>query len=88
MPLWKEYVHFLLKTKATQKLNRVISTLLQTHPNFPDFWLIAAYIELNMKANMFAGRRLLLQSLRNNDSSEFLHIEYFKYELAVLEKLK
>ena len=54
----------------------------------PDFWLIAAYVELNMKANMFAGRRLLLQSLRNNDNSQLLHIEYFKYELAVLEKLK
>lgn len=41
-----------------------------------------------MKGNLFSGRKILLQSLRNNDNSELLHVEYFKYELAVLTKIK
>lgn len=88
MALWKEYLHFLMRTKSTQKLNRVVSNLLMSHPSIPDFWLIAAYMELNMKGNMFAGRKLLLQSLRNNENSQLLHVEYFKFELAILEKVK
>lgn len=28
MALWKEYLHFLMRSKSTQKLNRVISNLL------------------------------------------------------------
>lgn len=41
-----------------------------------------------MKGNLFAGRKLLLQSLRNNENSQFLHVEYFKFELAIFEKIK
>lgn len=30
----------------------------------------------------------MLLSLRNNENSELLHVEYFKYELAILAKIK
>lgn len=53
----------------------------------PDFWLIAAYLELDVKGNLFNGRKLLLQSLRNNENSSLLHVEYFKYEVKVHHKI-
>lgn len=60
LPLWKEYLHFLCKTRSLQKLNRVVSACLQLHPTVLDFWLVAVYIEFDMKGNIFSARNLML----------------------------
>ena len=88
LPLWKEYLHFLFQCRATQKLNRTIAQVLQLHPTTIDFWLIAAYNELELKGNLFSGRKILLQALRNNSKSAMLYVEYLRFEIALLHKVK
>lgn len=86
--MWKEYLHFLFQCRATQKLNRTIAQALQLHPTTIDFWLIAAYNELELKGNLFSGRKILLQALRHNRDSTFLYVEYLRFEVALLQKVK
>lgn len=54
------------------------------HPTTIDFWLLAAYNELELKGNLFSGRKILLQALRNNRESSFLYVEYLRFEVALL----
>lgn len=58
--LWKEYMEFLVKQKSYQKLNRILSKCVQIHPTALDFWLIGVYTELDIKGNLFSGRKLML----------------------------
>ena len=60
LPLMKEYLYFLCKTRSVQKLNRVLSRAVEIHPNVLDFWLIGVYVEMDMKGNMLASRKLML----------------------------
>jgi len=53
-----------------------------------DFWLIGAYTELDMRGNLFNGRKLMLQAIRNNSGSPSFYIEYLKFEIKFYEKLK
>lgn len=71
-----------------QKLNRVLSSVMQLHPTTVDFWLIAVYAELDIKGNLFSSRNLMLQGIRNNSESPLFYIEYFKFELAFMTKIK
>lgn len=85
--LWKEYLEYLVRTKSLQKLNRTVANALLTHPGHLDFWLIAAYSELDMRGNLFSSRNLMLQALRaNEDSSEF-QLAYLAFEVKFLGKL-
>jgi len=58
--LIKEYLQFLVKTKSLQKLNRVVSSAVQIHPDCLDFWKIGVYTELEIKGNFFSSRNLML----------------------------
>ncbi len=64
--LQKEYMEYLLKNKSYNKLNRVLARAVQMQPNILDFWLIGVYTELDLKGNLFSGRKLMLQAVRNN----------------------
>lgn len=86
--LWKEYLEYLVKKKSYQKLNRVLSKCLQTHPTVLDFWLIGVYTELDIKGNLFSGRKLMLQGLRNNQANPRFYIEYFRFEVAFFDKVQ
>jgi hypothetical protein len=87
LPLWKEYLQFLCISRSTQKLNRVISSVLQMHPTVVDFWLIGAYVELDLKGNLFQSRKLMLQGIRNNENNALFYVEYFRFETAFLQKI-
>lgn len=71
-----------------QKLNRVLSRIVQIHPTVVDFWLIAVYTELDIKGNLFSSRNLMLQAIRNNSNSAMFYVEYFRFEMAFLKKIK
>ena len=58
--LWKEYLEYLEHQRSFQKLNIVLSKCEQTQPTVLDFWLIGVYTELDMKGNLFSGRKLML----------------------------
>lgn len=88
LALWKEYLDYLLKNKSYQKLNRVLSRALQLHPTCLDFWLIGAYTELDVKGNLFNGRKLILQSIRANPNNAAFYVEYFRFEIKFFEKVK
>jgi U3 small nucleolar RNA-associated protein 6 len=88
IPLWKEYMEYLVKKKSFQKLNRVLSKCVQTHPTVLDFWLIGVYTELDIKGNLFSGRKLMLQAIRNNSENPNFYIEYFRFEVRFFEKVK
>lgn len=87
MAIWKEYMHFLVRTKSLKKLNRVVSSAVQIHPQNVDFWLIGAYTELDVKGNLFSSRNFMLQALRTNETNAVFHLEYLKFELKFLEKI-
>ena len=88
LPLWKEYMNFLCKTRCIQKLNRVVSSCVQIHPTVLDFWLIGVYSELDLKGNLFSSRNLMLQAIRNNENSAHFYTEYFRFETKFLSKIK
>ena len=86
--LWKEYLEYLVRNKAFNKLNRVIAKAVQLHPTVLDFWLIGVYTELDMKGNLFSGRKLMMQAVRNNPNTASFYIEYFRFEVKFYEKIK
>lgn len=43
------------------------------HPDCLDFWLIAAYAELDLKGNLFSSRNLMLQALKVNHHATWSH---------------
>ena len=57
------------------------------HPTVVDFWLIGAYVELDLKGNLFASRKLMLQGIRNNDMNPMFYVEYFRFETCLLGKI-
>jgi U3 small nucleolar RNA-associated protein 6 len=85
--LWKEYLCYLIRSNSMQKFNRVASAAVQIHPDCLDFWLIAAYAELDVKGNLFSSRNLMLQALKVNDSKPRFYTEYLKFEVIFLEML-
>ena len=69
-------------------MNRVLSKCVQTHPTVLDFWLIGVYTELDLKGNLFSGRKLMLQAIRNNSDNPAFYVEYFRFEVRFFEKVK
>lgn len=53
-----------------------------------DFWLIGVYTELDLKGNLFSGRKLMLQAIRNNSDNPAFYVEYFRFEVRFFEKVK
>ena len=86
--LWKEYMEYLVRNKNFNKLNRVVAKGVQLHPTVLDFWLVGVYTELDMKGNLFSGRKLMLQAVRNNPESPQFYVEYFRFEVKFYEKIK
>ena len=70
-----------------QKFNRAVSSCVQIHPDCLDFWLIAAYTELDVKGNLFSSRNLMLQALKVNDQKPRFYVEYLRFEVVFLNKL-
>lgn len=85
--IWREYLEFLVKVKAFQKLNRVVSSAVLLHPDTLEFWLVGAYTELDLKGNLFSSRNLMLQSLKANEKNADFYVAYLKFEVRFLEKL-
>ena len=52
-----------------------------------DFWLIGVYTELDVKGNLFSGRKLMLQAIRANPGSASFLLEYLCFEVRFLEKV-
>lgn len=52
-----------------------------------DFWLIGVYTELDVKGNLFSGRKLMLQAIRANPGSATFLLEYLRFEVRFLEKV-
>jgi hypothetical protein len=57
------------------------------HPTVVDFWIVGAYVELDLKGNLFASRKLMLQGIRNNEKNPMFYVEYFRFETALLAKI-
>ena len=66
----------------------MLSKAVQTHPTVLDFWLIGVYTELDIKGNLFSGRKLMLQAIRNNIQNPSFYLEYFRFEVRFFEKVK
>ena len=68
-------------------LNKVVAECLQLMPEEVQFWQIGAYSELEVKGNMFSGRQLMLQGLRQNEDFPKFNLAYLKFELVTFEKI-
>lgn len=66
----------------------MLSRALQLHPQCLDFWLIGAYTELDLKGNLFNGRKLILSAIRTNQTNPRFYVEYFRFEIKFYEKVK
>jgi hypothetical protein len=64
-----------------------LSSAVQLHPSFLDFWLVGVYTELDIKGNLFSSRKLMLQALRNNEKHYKFHIEYLRFEVNFHNKI-
>ena len=82
-----EYLQYLLSTDSMQMLNKVLAECLQVMPQEVEFWQIGAYAELDVKGNMFSGRQLMLQGLRQNEDSSKFHLEYLRFEIKTFDKV-
>lgn len=86
--LWIKYLDWAESVGANKVLGRSYARAIQLHPSKPTFWIKAATWELESNTNMGAARVLLQRAIRMNpDLSELWH-EYFKLELAYLEKVR
>ncbi|CAG8522616.1 3654_t:CDS:10 [Cetraspora pellucida] len=86
--LWLQYIDFAKSAGAGKLLGKIFGRALQFHPTKPLFWILAAKWEFDANANITASRALLQRSLRLNPGSSQLWHEYFKLELAYIEKIK
>ena len=50
--------------------------------------MIGVYTELDIKGNLFSGRKLMLQAIRNNPLNPSYYVEYFRFEVTFFEKVK
>lgn len=78
--IWKEYINFCIRCKNFRALSRATGRALQLHPRQQELWLIAAYIEKDLKKDFDGARSVLQKAVGMNTDSIKLWQEYFKFE--------
>ena len=61
---------------------------IQLHPLQHTFWSLAAWWEFDQNANVSAARTLFLRGLRLNNLSRDLWLDYLRFELAYIARIK
>ncbi|KAI8874014.1 hypothetical protein GQ42DRAFT_160125 [Ramicandelaber brevisporus] len=86
--LWKQYADFAQRSHQMKLLGRIFGRAIQAHPRVGELWTLAASHEYGENVNTEAARRLFQRGLRLNKDDKQLWINYFKMEVAFVEKLK
>ncbi len=83
--LWMIYIEWCVSTEANKAAAKALGRAIQLHPSKSVFWILAAKHEYEL-SNISASRILLQRGLRVNPHDKLLWLEYFKLELAFVEK--
>ncbi|KAL1920616.1 uncharacterized protein VTP21DRAFT_993 [Calcarisporiella thermophila] len=86
--LWLQYIDFAKSSGASKTLGKLFAKAIQLHPSKTSLWILAASWEFEENANIVAARTLMQRGLRLNPEKEQLWHEYFRLELAYVEKIK
>jgi len=84
--LWMAYIDWCQLVDASKAAAKAIGRAIQLHPTKSVFWIVAAKYEYEELSNISAARTLLQRGLRVNSDNQELWLEYFKLELAYIEK--
>ena len=86
--LWKFYVSYLMKIKATSLLKKILAELIRILPKTPSSWNMAATAYLDCIGDVNTARNLMQMGLRMNREDRDMWLMYFKFEMNFLLKIK
>jgi U3 small nucleolar RNA-associated protein 6 len=85
--LWREYLQYLTKSKATRKWKRVMTKALQMHPMSSELWVMAGR-KPAQDGDMDTAREIFLRGGRFCVREPSLWIEYARCEMECLAKME
>eukprot|EP00794_Sanderia_malayensis_P009213 gene9213-10187_t len=88
LKLWMQYIDFCKKTDGKSAIAKAFGRLVQLHPGNPSVWIMASKHEFEENGNINNARALMQKSLRINQDSKTLWLEYFRLELLHVDKIK
>jgi U3 small nucleolar RNA-associated protein 6 len=85
--LWKDYLHYAAKIKATKRWRKVMSTALRMRPTEPELWILAGrHSERNR--NMNSARDFFMRGCRFCSQDAALWVEYARCEMLWLRRME
>jgi len=82
-----DFMNYLIKSKSTKTINKVIGRSLLTNPSEIDIWKFAVYYEYEVNNNIQNSRELFQKCIRINERNINAHLEYFIFEIVFVEKV-
>jgi U3 small nucleolar RNA-associated protein 6 len=86
--LWKFYVSYLMKIKATSLLKKILAELIRILPKNSQSWNMSATAYSDCIGDVNTARSLMQMGLRMNKEDKEMWAMYFKFEMNFLLKLK
>lgn len=88
LSLWASYLGFCRSCGAMRAVSNALGRALCALPNEPRLWIFAANWEFKNNANVENARNIFQRAIRINPFTPELYVEYARFELLVLSKVK
>lgn len=88
LSLWASYVGFCRTHSLMRAASNALGRALCALPNEPRLWIFAANWEFKNNTNISNARNIFQRAIRVNPLSRELYIEYARFELSILSKVK
>ncbi|KAI0878270.1 U3 small nucleolar RNA-associated protein 6-domain-containing protein [Hypoxylon argillaceum] len=87
LELWKEYLSYATKMRATKRYRKVMTRALRMHPAKPELWVLAGRRSAS-SGDMHAARGFFMRGSRFCTRDAALWLAYAKCEMEWLEKME
>ncbi|KAI0427169.1 U3 small nucleolar RNA-associated protein 6-domain-containing protein [Xylaria sp. FL1042] len=87
MELWKEYLSYATKMRATKRYRKVMTRALRMHPAKPELWVLAGQ-KAASNGDMHAARGFFMRGSRFCTRDPTVWLAYAKCEMEWLEKME
>ncbi|TGJ83823.1 hypothetical protein E0Z10_g4974 [Xylaria hypoxylon] len=87
MELWKEYLSYATKMRATKRYRKVMTRALRMHPAKPELWVLAGQRSAS-NGDMRAARGFFMRGSRFCTRDPTVWLAYAKCEMEWLEKME
>ncbi|GAP92615.2 putative U3 small nucleolar RNA-associated protein 6 [Rosellinia necatrix] len=87
LELWKEYLSYATKMRATKRYRKVMTRALRMHPAKPELWVLAGQKSAN-NGDMHAARGFFMRGSRFCTRDATLWLAYAKCEMEWLTKME